>query len=132
MAEGIVEFTEDADGAYHSENDKPSVIWSDDREEWHWHGLRHRENDMPAVISTDYDILGEAIYRKEWWRFGRIYRVAGPALVIIHKGIEYRDWFIQGRRVDYESYKNWMLAIHLTEYVDEQEEEKLYKQGLKR
>jgi hypothetical protein len=59
-------------GIIHRDGDKPAVI-SQLKQEWRVGGLLHREGDKPAVIYTTG--------RQEWYRYGKLHRINGPAII---------------------------------------------------
>lgn len=115
--EYIVSYTEiDEEGSmayvgYHSFNDEPAVVWSNGDKEWYFKGSLHRDNG-PAIVRPNRDIT-------EYWSHGKRHRIGGPAL--IEKD---QFWFyVNHKLMSYERYKEWMLAVHLTDYISPEVEE---------
>lgn len=87
--------TYDEEGSYHSENDEPSVIDTNDGTKyWYKHGNLHRNNG-PAVIYTDG--------AETWFQDGQLHRLDGPAETNNH-GLEI--WAVYGKyhRIDGPAY----------------------------
>jgi len=49
-------------GEYHSNGDRPAIIYSDGEKRWYKNGQIHRDSDKPAIIYSDGD--------KYWFKNG--------------------------------------------------------------
>jgi hypothetical protein len=71
--------------------DGPAIEWKNGSEEYYLSGKRHREDDYAVLMKDD---AGNVRYT-QWWRFGKLHRTDGPA-IILADGSE--EWYLDGIR----------------------------------
>lgn len=85
----------------------PAVKYSNGDETWVIHGDYHREDGGPAYMDN---------YQLIWFRYGKVHRPDGPAMVFLSKTPEY---WMNGLHLTFEDFKKQYLITNLREYVPE-------------
>lgn len=112
-------------GKYHSINDKPSLLYYEDKI-WHYAELQHRGNDLPAIISStgtkywlqygkshrDNDLPAVIRYNgeKKWYYNGLEHRDNDLSALITKNGSKY--WFQNGQRSRLNGLPDIILVTH--------------------
>jgi len=81
---GIIRYTKDDSGQFHSYNDEPAIEYVDGSKEWYKHGKFHRDNGYATINKYK---------TKKYYRDGLLHRDGGPAIKM-ESGTQY--WYKNG------------------------------------